>query len=289
MLHSMTAFARASHQAAWGMAIWEIRSVNHRYLDINFRLPENLHEAEFNWRKTIQAFVQRGKIDCQLTFFPAETHAPKLQANQELVQQLIEQSIQIRKLSPHIVVELPALEVLNWPGVITTTQTLNTSSLIPEFTSLLQDALTQLVNMRQREGLEIAKMLEAKLDVLLEMVEAAKPRVPESLNRQKQKLLGRLEELQQSESERIEQEMVILANKWDVVEELDRLQCHYQEVKKCLQAQDPNGRRLDFLMQEMNREANTLASKSQDAILSKIAVDLKVLIEQMREQIQNVE
>ena len=288
MLHSMTAFARASRQADWGMAIWEIRSVNHRYLDINFRLPENLNEAEFNWRKTIQSNVQRGKIDCQLTFIPADAHAPKLQANQALAQQLIEQSVQIRKLSPHIIVELPALEVLNWPGVITT-ESLNLSSLVPELTALLQDGLTQLVSMRQREGVEIAKLLETKLDALLEMVEAAKPRVPESLNRQKQKLLGRLQELQQTENERIEQEIVMLANKWDVVEELDRLQCHYQEVKKCLQAQDPNGRRLDFLMQEMNREANTLASKSQDAILSKIAVDLKVLIEQMREQIQNVE
>lgn len=288
MLHSMTAFARASCQAEWGGVTWEIRSVNHRYLEMNFKLPEYFQAAEFDWRKMAQAVVHRGKLDCQLCFFPGDGYLPKMEVNSELVQKLIAQASHLGSINSDIVTQIPVLDMLRWPGVLKT-HPIDASALIPEITDLLQVALKQLVTMRQTEGAAIAQLLVEKLDSMAALIKAARPLVPELIGRQRQKLLTRLAELQQIEHERIEQELLLLVNKWDVVEELDRLQCHHQEVTKCLTSQEPRGRRLDFLMQEMNREANTLASKSQDALLSKIAIDLKVLIEQMREQIQNVE
>ncbi len=288
MLQSMTAFASATKRADWGSATWEVRSVNHRYLDVHFRLPEGLHEAEFSWRKTINQWIQRGKVDCQLTFVPGENFVPALYVNKELTSQLIDCIAQVQSQNTGISSKISALSLLKWPGVITIPPQ-DLSKLTTEFTALLEEALDDFVMMRQREGAEIANTLESKLDDIFSIVDKARNNVALSFEKQKQKLMSRLEALGSFEKDRVAQEMVIFASKWDVAEELDRLQCHYEEVKNCLAAKEPTGRRLDFLMQEMNREANTLASKSQDATLSKLAVDLKVIIEQMREQVQNVE
>lgn len=288
MLQSMTAFASATKRAEWGIATWEVRSVNHRYLDAHFRLPDSLHEAEFSWRKTINQWIQRGKVDCQLIFVPSENFAPTLHVNKELVGQLVSCMHQVQSQNEAVSPKMSALTLLKWPGVITTSPQ-DLSKLTSEFSALLEEALEDFVRMRQREGAEIAGILNSKLNDVFDIVQVARKSVALSFEKQKQKLINRLEELGSFEKDRVAQEMVIFASKWDVAEELDRLQCHYEEVKKCLVAKEPMGRRLDFLMQEMNREANTLASKSQDATLSKLAVDLKVIIEQMREQVQNVE
>lgn len=284
----MTAFASVSSKYDWGVATWELRSVNHRFLDINFRLPEQFSENELNFRKVIQKSLQRGKIDCYLTFCPGDAYMPKLQISTTLVKEILNQVEQIKEISSNVTPSIKPIDILKWPGVIAM-QAQDVTTLVPNILDLLQQGIQQLVNMRQREGAELAQTIDSKLNEMLLLIEKAKPRVQESLTRQSQKIQTRLGELGPVDEERVAQEMVIFASKWDVEEELDRLQCHYQEVKACLKEGVPTGRRLDFLMQEMNREANTLASKSQDAVLSKIAVDLKVLIEQMREQIQNVE
>lgn len=289
MVLSMTAFASASAQGEWGTATWELRSVNHRYLDIHLKFPDYLIEGEIAWRKCISKHLQRGKIDCQLNIRPGTQFSPKLSVNQPLLSQLIQEAQAIQNAHSHILNSAPALNYLNWPGVISTEKQ-DVSELLPILSDLLSQAIQDLIAMRKREGEDIRLILDNKVNELTGLVERARACVPNSLAKQKEKLEAKLQELAQNNSERIEQEMVIFASKWDVEEELDRLLCHAQEIKKQMfEASGPKGRRLDFLMQELNREANTLASKSQDTELSNIAVDLKVIIEQMREQIQNVE
>tara|TARA_R110002110_G_scaffold271566_3_gene487020 strand:- start:44268 stop:45125 length:858 start_codon:yes stop_codon:yes gene_type:complete len=285
----MTAFASASLQGDWGMATWELRSVNHRYLDVHFRSPESLAEGEIAWRKLIAKKLQRGKVDCQLNFLPGPQFAPTLNLNQPLLMQLIEKTKQLQNLDSCFSSSANPFNYLKWPGVVTSEKQ-NISDLLPVLSDSLNTALDALVLMRQREGSDIRDILQAKLEEVINFVEQSRAFVPNSLAKQKEKFEQRLEELIQVNPERLEQEMVIFASKWDIEEELDRLLCHAQEVQKQLTLdKGPKGRRLDFLMQELNREANTLASKSQDAQLSSIAVDLKVIIEQMREQVQNVE
>jgi len=285
----MTAFASASSQGDWGMATWELRSVNHRYLDVHFRSPDSLAEGEIAWRKIIARKLQRGKIDCQLNFVPGPQFAPILNLNEPLAAQLIEQTKRLQSMGDCFSSNVNAYNYLKWPGVITTEKQ-NISDLLPILSMSLNAALDDLLQMRQREGQEIKNILEAKLEEIVHLVDCSRDSVPKSLAKQKEKFEQRLQEFSQTNSERIEQEMVIFASKWDVEEELDRLLCHAQEVRKQLSlSKGAKGRRLDFLMQELNREANTLASKSQDTQLSRIAVDLKVIIEQLREQVQNVE
>ncbi len=289
MVLSMTAFASASSQGDWGMATWELRSVNHRYLDVHFRSPDSLAEGEIAWRKEISKKLQRGKIDCQLNFVPGSKFAPILNLNEPLLAQLIEQTKKLQDMDSCFSSSAHAYNYLKWPGVVTTEKQ-NISDLLPILSKSLNVALDDLLLMRQREGKDIKNILDGKLEEVTHLVEQSRDSVPNSLAKQKEKFELRLQELSQTNPERIEQEMVIFASKWDVEEELDRLLCHTQEVQNQLSLQKgPKGRRLDFLMQELNREANTLASKSQDTQLSRIAVDLKVIIEQMREQVQNVE
>lgn len=289
MVLSMTAFASASAEGDWGMATWELRSVNHRYLDVHFRSPESLAEGEIAWRKVIGKKLKRGKVDCHLNFVPGPKFVPMLKLNQPLLRQLIEQTKQLQAMDGRFSSSGHALDYLKWPGVVVSEKQ-DLSDLLPILSNSLNRALDDLLLMRQREGAEIKVILQNKLEEVVNLVAQSRDSVPNSLARQKEKFEQRLEELTQTNPERIEQEMVIFASKWDVEEELDRLLCHSQEVQKQISlAKGPAGRRLDFLMQELNREANTLASKSQDTLLSSIAVDLKVIIEQMREQVQNVE
>ncbi|MEO9334527.1 YicC/YloC family endoribonuclease [Ectopseudomonas guguanensis] len=287
MVHSMTAFARSEQATAHGTLSWELRSVNHRYLEPHLRLPEAFRDLEGAVREALRQGLSRGKVECTLRF--AEESAGKpLQVDADRARQLIAAAEQIAAL-----IQRPAplnpLEVLAWPGVLVADsadpQALNAAAL-----KLFDQALGELKAGRAREGAELAKLLNERLDSILEEVAALRELVPQMLAGQRQKIETRFAEMQaELDPQRLEQELVLLAQKSDVAEELDRLSTHVSEVRRVLKAGGAAGRRLDFLMQELNREANTLGSKAFDPRSTQAAVNLKVLIEQMREQVQNIE
>lgn len=287
MIHSMTAFARAEQAGANGTLSWELRSVNHRYLEPHLRLPEAFRDLEGAVREALRNGLSRGKVECTLRF--SDDNAGKaLQVDLERAAQLIAAAESVAGLIKQPAALNP-LEVLGWPGVLVAAaadpQALNQSAL-----NLFTQALNELKNGREREGAELAKLLNERLDSILEQVVALRELVPQMLAGQRQKILDRCAEMQaELDPQRLEQELVILAQKSDVAEELDRLSTHVSEVRRVLKAGGQAGRRLDFLMQELNREANTLGSKAFDTRSTQAAVNLKVLIEQMREQVQNIE
>lgn len=288
MTHSMTAFARLSADYPWGSLIWEIRSVNHRYLEPSFKLPESLRLLEGELRERLRGKIARGKVECSLRL-QRETHGEqRLDIDQTVLNQLLQCAGQIQQALPQAAAPT-ALDVLAWPGVLKTS-TDDEAVIVQAASTLFEQALLQLVEHRAREGAELGKYLGTQLDAVTIIIDGVREHMPVILAAQKQKLRDRLADLAgELNNERIEQEMVILAQKNDVEEELDRLQTHIKEVRRALQQREPCGRRLDFLMQEFNREANTLSSKSLAADTTLNAVQLKVLIEQMREQIQNIE
>ncbi len=287
MIHSMTAFARAEQATAHGTLSWELRSVNHRYLEPHLRLPDAFRDLEGSARELLRQGLSRGKVECTLRF--AEDSAGKpLQVDRERAAQLIAAAESVASL-----IKQPAplnpLEVLGWPGVLVADaadpQALNKAAL-----TLFTQALEQLKSGRGREGAELAKLLNERLDSISAEVAALRELVPQMLATQRQKILDRCSEMQaELDPQRLEQELVLLAQKSDVAEELDRLATHVSEVRRVLKSGGAAGRRLDFLMQELNREANTLGSKAFDPRSTQAAVNLKVLIEQMREQVQNIE
>jgi uncharacterized protein (TIGR00255 family) len=287
MIHSMTAFARAEQAGANGTLSWELRSVNHRYLEPHLRLPESFRDLEGAVREALRNGLSRGKVECTLRF--SDDNAGKaLQVDLERAAQLVAAAESVAGLIKQPAALNP-LEVLGWPGVLVADaadpQALNQSAL-----SLFTEALNELKNGREREGSELAKLLNERLDSILEQVAALRELVPQMLAGQRQKILDRCAEMQaELDPQRLEQELVILAQKSDVAEELDRLSTHVSEVRRVLKTGGQAGRRLDFLMQELNREANTLGSKAFDTRSTQAAVNLKVLIEQMREQVQNIE
>ena len=287
MIHSMTAFARAEQAGANGTLSWELRSVNHRYLEPHLRLPESFRDLEGAVREALRNGLSRGKVECTLRF--SDDNAGKaLQVDLERAAQLIAAAENVAGLIKQPAALNP-LEVLGWPGVLVADaadpQALNQSAL-----SLFSQALNELKQSREREGAELAKLLNERLDSILEQVVALRELVPQMLAGQRQKILDRCAEMQaELDPQRLEQELVILAQKSDVAEELDRLSTHVSEVRRVLKTGGQAGRRLDFLMQELNREANTLGSKAFDPRSTQAAVSLKVLIEQMREQVQNIE
>ncbi|VXB10947.1 conserved hypothetical protein [Pseudomonas sp. 8AS] len=287
MVHSMTAFARVEGAGAHGTLSWELRSVNHRYLEPHLRLPDAFRDLEGAVRETLRQGLSRGKVECTLRFAEENTGKP-LQVDSQRARQLIAAAEQVAAL-----IQQPAalnpLEVLAWPGVLVADaadpQALNAAAL-----DLFNQALAELKNGRGREGAELAKLLNERLDGINAEVVALRELVPQMLAGQRQKIEARFAELQaELDPQRLEQELVLLAQKSDVAEELDRLSTHVAEVRRVLKAGGAAGRRLDFLMQELNREANTLGSKAFDPRSTQAAVNLKVLIEQMREQVQNIE
>ena len=287
MIHSMTAFARAEQASANGTLSWELRSVNHRYLEPHLRLPESFRDLEGAVREALRNGLSRGKVECTLRF--SDDNAGKaLQVDLERAAQLIAAAESVAGLIKQPAALNP-LEVLGWPGVLVADaadpQALNQSAL-----SLFTEALNELKNGREREGSELAKLLNERLDSILEQVVALRELVPQMLAGQRQKILDRCAEMQaELDPQRLEQELVILAQKSDVAEELDRLSTHVSEVRRVLKTGGQAGRRLDFLMQELNREANTLGSKAAAKELADASMALKLLIEQMREQVQNLE
>lgn len=285
---SMTAFARHEEQTELGSLSWEIRSVNHRYLEVSFRLEESFRPFEMAMRKLISDTLSRGKVDVALRYRAPEQAQSALQMNVDLAKTVMENYQQLASFADNAA-PIDILRVMQWPGVIQT-ESLDQDALQATVLNSLKHALTDLVSTREREGAALEQMIIQRCEQINDIAEQTKIRLPEILASHRQKLAERIAELEVNlEPERLEQEMVLLAQKADVAEEIDRLQNHVNEVKHTLKRNEPIGRRLDFLMQELNREANTLGSKSIDTDTTRYSVDLKVLIEQMREQIQNIE
>lgn len=287
MTLSMTAFARKDQQTDLASYTWEIRSVNSRYLELHFRLPESLRAIEGALRERLRKQLSRGKVECSLRFNPLQQEQD-LTINAELVAQINQAADDVHGIiGPGNA--LNALEILKWPGVISQGD-LDQELASKEALALFDDALSDLIAMRQREGAELKVFIQQRLDGIAEQAAKVKAILPDILQAQRDHLKGKLDALvQEVDPDRFEQEMVILLQKADVDEELDRLEAHLKEVGRTLNAKGAIGRRLDFMMQELNREANTLSSKSISHLTTQIAVELKVLIEQMREQIQNIE
>lgn len=289
MPRSMTGFARREAKLPWGTAVWEIRSVNHRYLEPSFRLPEDFREIEPALREAMRKALQRGKVEASLSIQWEQAGETELGINLDKVAQLTKAAQQINGLLGEVAAPVNALEILRWPGVIQK-QELDREALQTDVLQLFESALGGLIEHRSREGAELEQLILARLDAVSAQVANVRTRMPEILAAQREKLHTKLAALQiELDPERLEQEIVLLAQKADVDEELDRLDTHVIEVKRSLKQTDSLGRRLDFLMQELNREANTLSSKSVVSETTQAAVELKVLIEQMREQVQNIE
>ena len=284
----MTAFARSERSADWGTAYWELRSVNNRYLDVSPRLPEEARIIESAVRERIRERLHRGKVDCTLRLALGAADGAALNVNLELAKRVADATREIDALL-HDPARVSSLDLLRWPGVVQT-QTPDFDTLSSALLELLDEALADLVATREREGLHIRELISERCDEMRNVVAGVRQRLPEVLELCRQRMRERLTELvEQMNEERLEQEMAMVAHKSDVAEELDRLEAHVKEVRRVLDEEEPAGRRLDFLMQELNREANTLGSKSIDTETTRASVDLKLLIEQMREQIQNVE
>ena len=288
MTLSMTAFSRQQQEQEWGSLTWEIRSVNHRYLETSVRLPESFRGLENGVREEVRKRLTRGKVECALRFQSEAKISSDLHLNTKLIQQLFQANNEIEKITGTSI-SLNNMEVLRWPGVIEE-QDFDKTSIEKQALSLFSAALDDLVATREREGAELQGFIKQRIDSVREIVISIRNKMPEILAKQKQNILDRLADLQaELEPTRLEQEVSLLTQKADVEEELDRLDSHLNEVERVLGTKGQKGRRLDFLMQELNREANTLSSKSIVVETTLNAVELKVLIEQMREQIQNVE
>lgn len=288
MIYSMTAFGRSQVKADWGTAIWEIRSVNHRYLDITVRLPEILREIEQKTREILHNSIQRGKVECILRFQPGPKLGKLITINQQLLEQLVDVSKNITHVLPEIST-VNVVDLLAWNGVVAEDES-SYVGISPQLIALFEGAVKDLVAARGREGEALRDLILTRVDNINELVKTVRKRLPLILQKQQEKILARLSEAKlQLDQQRLEQEMVYLAQKIDVDEELDRLQSHIAEVKRILKTDTSTGRRLDFMMQELNREANTLAAKSVDADVTHAAVEMKVLIEQIREQVNNIE
>jgi uncharacterized protein (TIGR00255 family) len=283
----MTGFARRERQYPFGLIAWELKTVNHRFLEIACRLPEDFRAAESEFRQTIAGAVRRGKVDGSLHFRPA-TAATTLEVDADLLASLTQRAQQAA-LQAGPAARIDVTDLLRWPGVVRDPPK-DSAPLVAAAHALLGEALAELTRFRDSEGGRLQEALELRCAGLADFASQVTARLPEVRARMRARLLERIAQLSSDvDHERLEQELAILAQRLDVDEELDRLRGHVTEVRKTFGGQEPAGRRLDFLMQELNREANTLSSKSQDIETTRAAVDMKVLIEQMREQVQNIE
>ncbi len=288
MISSMTAFAREEYRGELGVMSWEIRSVNHRYLEAFVRLPEELRVLETKVREQLAAKLGRGKLDCSLKFKPGTAAGAELHVNRRLVKQLLSAGSEVADIID-TQANLRPFELLRWPGVLEE-QERDFTPVTRQAMELLGLTLDSLMESRQREGRRLGEIIRQRRQAMQTQVDQVRKLMPEVLEKVKERIRTRLQEVMDELDEtRLEQEMALLAQRLDVDEEMDRLDTHLAEVERVLSADEPVGRRLDFLMQELNREANTLTSKSNDVKITRIAVEMKVLIEQMREQIQNIE
>ena len=287
MIRSMTGFARCESRGAWGTLAWELRTVNHRFLDVGLRLPEGLGAVEAAVRTRLQKTLVRGRVDAWLRFQPAAGGA--LCLNTELATELRGLYGELVDIWEFGETAFNPWDVLRWPGMVQASG-INTEVLEAEVLALLDTALTGLQEAREREGAALTQLLLSRVDAIAGQTAALRDHLPALEKALRERLQTRLHDLaQQVEAERWEQELLFYLQRQDVAEELDRLDTHLAELRRVLQRREAAGRRLDFLMQELNREANTLASKAGDSQVTFASVELKVLIEQMREQVQNVE
>jgi uncharacterized protein (TIGR00255 family) len=284
----MTAFARQQGHGEYGELTWEVRSVNHRFLETTVRLPEELRGIEPAVRDRVTARLGRGKVECNLRLKAAAAGVVELQVNERMVEQILAAADKMahRLHSSH---QLSIMDVLRWPGVMETGEQDFTPAQEAALT-LLEQTLDSLLEAREREGARLSDLIVQRVLGMRTQVETARERMPFVIEAVRERLRARLAEVAENlDQERLEQEMALLAQRLDVDEEMDRLRTHLDEVSRVLEQDEPVGRRLDFLMQELNREANTLGSKSADSETTAISVEMKVLIEQMREQVQNIE
>lgn len=283
----MTAFARRELKADWGKAVWEVRSVNQRFLETYFRLPEQFKSMEPVLRERFRKQLQRGKVECSLRFVANDAAVGNLNLNESLAKQVMKAADWVQSHGQSAGVN--PLDVLRWPGVISAEET-DMDGIQADVLAEFDLTLTDFVASRATEGSNLKAMIEQRLDGISGEVEKVTAHMPDVIKWQREKILGRFEEAKiELDPARVEQEMVMLAQKVDVAEELDRLLSHISETQKILKKGGAVGRRLDFMMQEFNRESNTLGSKSINTDITQSAVELKVLIEQMREQIANIE
>lgn len=288
MIHSMTAFARSQKQVETGLLCWEIRSVNHRYLDLSFRMPEPFRFIETALRALVRDKISRGKLECQLKIQTINSNSQAMLINMGMVNALIDISTQLSS-THHLANDLNVSQVLSWPGVIQENST-DMDELGHVAIALFKETILDLRHARQVEGNALKEHVQGRLQCLELEVNRSRELVSLLAQQSKDKLLSRLHAVKMEVSEdRVAQEIAVILARQDVSEELDRLQTHIKEVGRSLSCDTIAGRRLDFLMQELNREANTLSSKSDSVELTQSAVEMKVLIEQMREQIQNIE
>ena len=286
MITSMTGYAAATRELPTASLAAEVKSVNGRFLDVQFRLPDELRAAEPALREMIQGRVGRGKVECRVSVTPPTGAAPRISVNEALLAELAETSRKIRAAVPDAL-PLSVDEVLRWPGVLGDDRS---AALREACVALVQEVLEEFAATRAREGAKLAAMLVERAERMKSLLASIQPRLPEAIAAYEEKLAARLREvLGGTDEERIRQEIALYGVKVDVAEELNRLGAHLVEVQRVVSAGGPVGKRLDFLMQELNREANTLGSKSVSKELSDASLEFKLLIEQMREQIQNIE
>ncbi len=287
-IKSMTGFASAQNHANWGFAVWEVRTVNHRFLDIHFKMPEAWRELEIRMRELVQTKIKRGKVDLQLRYLPGSAVSLELEVNTVLAEQLLNASRVVSKGITHPAPINP-VEIIRWPGVVETVE----SDLDVAFEPVIQvlaEAVDKAVMVREREGEAIQGVMLARIDELDKEVEALKVHLPAILKSHREKIEERLSAFKaELDPTRLEQEIVLFTQKTDIAEELDRLAAHVIEARRVMKTGGAVGRRIDFITQELNREANTIASKSADLKTTQHAIELKVIIEQLREQAQNLE
>jgi uncharacterized protein (TIGR00255 family) len=284
----MTGFARETAEAEIGALTWEIRAVNHRYLDVQFKLPEQMRAHEQAFRQAVGGSLNRGKVECSLNVRRQLDHQAELQINSGLVELIGKRIKEMSAMLPATGAVNP-FDVLRWPGVVEQAE-IESEALLVAALPLLHKALDAIRSMRASEGARIAEMIESRCADIASISQSVRARMPEVLEAARTRQRERIDKLDvEADPARLEMELALIAQKLDVDEELDRLDSHLAEIRDIVTRDEPVGRRLDFLMQELNREANTLGSKSNDTETTRASVELKVLIEQMREQIQNVE
>ncbi len=288
MIHSMTGYATASRELPWGAVSVELRSVNHRYLDVSFRVPDELRQAEQALRETISAAMTRGKIECRVSYALRSSSEGGTELDTRLLSQVLELNARARAALPEAR-PLGVADILRWPGMLGADD-LPADELRATAGELLREALREFSAARAREGAKLAAVILERATEMRSRIAVVQPRIPAIIAAFQEKLNIRLKEaLVSADDERVRQEIALFINKIDVDEELSRLATHLDELQRILGKGGASGKRLDFLMQELNREANTLGSKSADIEVTRVAMDLKLLIEQMREQIQNIE
>jgi len=288
MIYSMTAYARKEVKGDWGSAVWEIRSVNQRYLETYFRMPEQFRGLEPVLRERFRKRLARGKVECNLRFEANPAAKGELSINEALASQVIKAAEQVMHMTGELS-RINPFQVMQWPGVMETPEQ-DMDAVNKVLLEAFDGAMDEFIEARAREGENMKALIEQRLDAISAEVVKVRARMPEILEWQRERLFSKFEDAKvELDPSRVEQEIILLAQKSDVAEELDRLDSHVKETTNILKKGGAVGRRLDFMMQEFNRESNTLASKSISTDITASGVELKVLIEQMREQIQNIE